>query len=185
MLAGWDSRLESLVPGGTYESADYLYRISPPASDCRGIARGSTEAVVRGLSSRPARQRIRVLEVGAGTGGTTAALLPVLPPERTEYTFTDLSEFFFARAAERFAAYPFVRYGLLNLEEDPQAQGYGRHSFDLIVGANVFHATQDLGQALDNAWSLLAPGGLLLLYETTQHPTWFEVSIGLIEGWSR
>jgi hypothetical protein len=38
---------------------------------------------------------------------------------------------------------------------------------------------------LDNAWSLLAPGGLLLLYETTQHPTWFEVSIGLIEGWSR
>jgi SAM-dependent methyltransferase len=171
-----------LFPGGSYETADYLYHKGGPARYCNGIAREITEALVRNL---PPRKTVRVLEVGAGTGGTTAALLPILPPERTRYTFTDMSEFFFARAEERFEAYPFLRYGLLNLEEEPVAQGYGRHSYDLIVGANVFHATQDLGRALDNAWSLLAPGGVLLLYETTQHPTWFEVSIGLIEGWSR
>ncbi len=54
-----------------------------------------------------------------------------------------------------------------------------------MVGANVFHATKDLDQSIENALSLLAPGGLLLLFETTTQPTWFESSIGLIEGWSR
>jgi malonyl CoA-acyl carrier protein transacylase len=182
VLTGRESPLETLFPGGSYETADYLYHKSPPARYCNGIAREITEALVRSL---PPRQPVRIIEVGAGTGGTTAALLPVRPPERTHYTFTDMSEFFFARAEERFKAYPFLRYGLFNLEEDPYEQGYGRHSYDLVVGANVFHAVQDLGRALDHARSLLAPGGLLLLYETTQHPTWFEVSIGLIEGWSR
>ncbi len=182
VLSGQESPLELLFPGGSYETADYLYHSSPPPAYCNGIAREVTEALARSL---PPSQKVRVLEVGAGTGGTTAALLPVLPPDRTDYTFTDMSEFFFARAEQRFAAYPFVRYGLLNLEEAPEAQGYARHSYDLVVGANVFHATQDLDRALQHAWSLLAPGGVLLLYETTHHPSWFEVSIGLIEGWSR
>jgi SAM-dependent methyltransferase len=182
VLTGQESPLETLFPGGSYDTADYLYHKGGPARYCNGIAREIVEALARNL---PLRQTLRLLEVGAGTGGTTAALLPILPPGRTHYTFTDMSEFFFARAEERFKEYPFLRFGLLNLEEDAAEQGYGRHSYDLIVGANVFHATQDLGRALDNAWSLLAPGGVLLLYETTRHPTWFEVSIGLIEGWSR
>ena len=29
--------------------------------------------------------------VGAGTGGLTANLLPMLPPERTDYLFSDIS----------------------------------------------------------------------------------------------
>jgi acyl carrier protein len=96
-----------------------------------------------------------------------------------------MSELFFVRAKEKFGHYPFLHFGLLNVEEDPQAQGYGRHSFDVVVAANVLHATKNLDETLAHARSLLAPGGLLLLYETTTHPTWFEVSIGLIEGWSR
>jgi len=33
--------------------------------------------------------------------------------------------------------------------------------------------------------SLLAPSGILLLWEVTQHQPWFEISVGLIEGWQK
>jgi predicted TPR repeat methyltransferase len=52
---------------------------------------------------------------------------------------------------------------LLNIENDPAAQGFaGRREFDLIVAANVIHATADLRQTLGHVQQLLAPGGLLL-----------------------
>jgi SAM-dependent methyltransferase len=112
-------------------------------------------------------------------------VLEVLPPERTVYDFTDLSDLFLARAEGKFAAYPFVRYGRLDVENEPAAQGYARHGFDVVLAANAIHATRDLPQALRHVRELLAPGGLLLLYETTRHPRWFDVTVGLIEGWQR
>jgi SAM-dependent methyltransferase len=136
------------------------------------------------MKQSPGKQ-IRIVEVGGGTGGTTTSLLPVLPGERTDYRFTDVSEYFFKQAEQKFEQYPFIRYGLMDIEKDPEEQGYNAHNFDFVIGANVFHATKNLDKALMHARSLLAPGGMLLLYETTAQPTWFETSIGLIEGWSR
>ena len=43
---------------------------------------------------------------------------------QTEYYFTDVSPFFLQRAQAEFAAYPFVQYGLLDLETPPEPQGY-------------------------------------------------------------
>ena len=47
----------------------------------------------------------------------------------------------------------------------------------------MLHATRNLRAALASASSLLAPGGLLVLIETTTHMPWFDVTTGLIEGW--
>ncbi len=182
VLTGIESPLETLFPAGSYETAEYLYQKMPMVRYFNGIARAVIEFSMAVL---PQRKQIRVLEIGAGTGGTTSALLPALPQDRTIYHFTDLSEFFFTQAEQKFKDYPFIRYGLMDLEKNPQEQGYGLQDFDLVVGANVFHATKDLDQSLEHALSLLAPGSLLLLFETTTQPTWFESSIGLIEGWSR
>jgi SAM-dependent methyltransferase len=124
-----------------------------------------------------------VLEVGAGTGGTSAAVLPALPADRTSYTFTDVSDFFLSRAAERFAEYGFVRYARFDVEQPADEQGYEPGSYDLVVAANVLHATRNLDVTLANVRSLLAPGGTLLAYEGTHHPRWFDTTTGLIEGW--
>jgi acyl carrier protein len=40
-----------------------------------------------------------------------------------------------------------------------------------------------VSRALEHARSLLAPEGVLLLYEVTTHLAWFEMSIAMIEGW--
>jgi SAM-dependent methyltransferase len=179
VLRGRTSALELLFPRGSFATAECLYERLYVPRYANGIARAALEAFAQ---TRPGS--LTVLEVGAGTGGTAAALVPALP-RGASYWFTDVSEIFLARARERFAGCEAVRYGVLDLESDAAAQGYPAGGFDVVVAANVVHATRELGRTLGHVRSLLAPKGLLLLYETTSHPVWFDISISLIEGWSR
>ena len=83
-----------------------------------------------------------------------------MPAERTDYLFTDVSPVFTARAAERFRDRPFLRTRPLDLERDPLDQGLEARSFDVVIAANVVHATRDVRRTLAHCLRLLAPGGL-------------------------
>jgi SAM-dependent methyltransferase len=180
VISGKESPLETLFPNGSPDLAENLYGNANPTRYIGGIAASIVDAAVRSYSpDRP----IRVVEIGAGTGGTTAALLPALPAHRSSYLFTDVSEYFWERAVERFSPYHFLRFGRLNIEKALEEQGYDTGTFDIVVAANVLHATQDVGVAIKQARKLLAPGGLLLLIESTRHLSWMDISTGLIEGW--
>ncbi|MEK8017790.1 MAG: SDR family NAD(P)-dependent oxidoreductase, partial [Candidatus Parabeggiatoa sp.] len=73
--------------------------------------------------------------------------------------------------------YPYLEYRLLDIEQHPTEQGYESHRFDIVIAAQVLHVTKNLGQALDHVRSLLAPGGILLLWEITQWSNvYFDVS---------
>ena len=86
----------------------------------------AAEAVASFCDTIPTGRPVRVLEVGAGTGATTSALLPVLPPDRSRYWFTDVSDFFFDRARERFAGEATMTFCMLDLDQDLRAQGFAR-----------------------------------------------------------
>ncbi|MEO8804873.1 MAG: beta-ketoacyl synthase N-terminal-like domain-containing protein [Burkholderiaceae bacterium] len=180
VLSGAESPLETLFPGGSFDLAEGLYERSTTMRYINGLAASAFAALG---ASVPAGRSLRVLEIGAGTGGTSSALLPALPADRTTYRFTDVSDFFLDRARTRFAAYPFMSFGLLDMDQDPLAQGYAPHSFDVIVSANAVHASRDLRLTLVRLHDLLAPGGVLVLVESTVHMAWFDMSTGLIEGW--
>ena len=182
VLRGLCDPLSLLFTEGEKSSAEAIYRDAAPARLGNRMAGEAIREFVAGL---PSSRILRVLEIGAGTGGTTAALLPLLPADRCEYLFTDLSPLFLKRAAANFAEYPFVRYELFDLEQPPSAQGFANGQFDLIVAANVVHATRDLAASLGHARSLLAPGGLLLLLEGTEPRPWMDITFGLTEGWWR
>ncbi|UGY91169.1 type I polyketide synthase [Streptomyces gobiensis] len=139
-------------------------------------ARAVVETMVR---QWPADRPLRVLEVGAGTGGTTAFLLPVLPPERTRYTYTDVSATFFPRAQNRFAVYDFVDYRVLDLDQDPVGQGFAEGSFDLVVASDALHASRHLRPALDHVSTLLADNGTLLVVEA-HDPASLALLFGLL-----
>ncbi|MFF7730861.1 SDR family NAD(P)-dependent oxidoreductase [Streptomyces sp. NPDC008001] len=130
----------------------------------------------------PAERPLRILEVGAGTGGTTADLLPELPPEGTRYTYTDVSASFFVQARSRFAAYDFVDYQVLDLDSDPAEQGFSPGSFDLVIAANALHTARDLKAALRRIRGLLADGGQLLAAETHTHDMLVPV-FGLLDSY--
>ncbi|MBO1049482.1 MAG: class I SAM-dependent methyltransferase [Dolichospermum sp. DEX182a] len=74
------------------------------------------------MQSLPPEKPLRILEVGAGYGSTTMHLLPHLPPQQTTYVFTDISNFFLQKAANKFSDYPFVSYHILDLDHNPIAK---------------------------------------------------------------
>jgi acyl transferase domain-containing protein/NADPH:quinone reductase-like Zn-dependent oxidoreductase/NAD(P)-dependent dehydrogenase (short-subunit alcohol dehydrogenase family)/SAM-dependent methyltransferase/acyl carrier protein len=182
VLTGRADPLQLLFPAGDLTTAEKLYQYSPSARTHNPLVR---EAIRSAVAAWPAGRPLRVLEVGAGTGATSAHVLPILPADRAEYVFTDMSPLFLARAEAKFEDFPFVRYQLFDLERDPCAQGLQRQSFDVIIASNVIHATQDVRQALTYARSLLAPGGWLVMMEVTRPQRWFDVTFGLTDGWWR
>jgi acyl transferase domain-containing protein/SAM-dependent methyltransferase/acyl carrier protein len=181
ILTGRMSALETLFPNGEFTRAEGLYQHAPLAAYFSSIARAALEGLQR---ERPGAA-LQVLEVGAGTGGTASALLPVLPKDRTVYHFTDVSDIFLNNAARKFAAYPFVSYEHLDIEREGVEATYGANSVDVIVATNVLHATRDIRKTIANVRSLLAPGGILILTEATDYLPWFDITTGLIEGWQR
>jgi len=180
VLRGDRSPLEVLFPGGEMDTLEKLYQDSPASRACNTLVQRAVAAAIERL---PEGRTVRVLELGAGTGGTTSFLLPVLPAHATEYVFSDISPQFTAKAQGKFQAFPFVRYALLDIERDPAAQGFAPQRFDLVVAANVLHATADLRQVLGHVRQLLAPEGLLLLLEGTGPQRWLDLIFGMTEGW--
>jgi microcystin synthetase protein McyG len=182
VLRGRQDPLQLLFPEGDLTTAASLYQDAPGARVMNELVRASVAAA---LAQRPAGRPLRVLEIGAGTGGTSAYLLPQLPAADTEYVYTDVSPLFLAKAREKFAAYPFIRYRTLDIERDPSAQGFAGEAFDLCIAANVLHATRDLRQTLEHARRLLVPGGLLLLLEGTAPLRFVDLIFGQTDGWWR
>ena len=181
VLTGKTSPLETLFPSGSPELAKNLYEKSTGTSYANAIVAAAAQAACIANSSR---NRLRILEIGGGTGATTAAVLPAFPAEGISYHFTDVSESFLQKASTRFSAYRFVRYGILDIESDDDVDAH-LHSYDLVIAANVVHATRDLGVTLQRVKRLLAPGGTAILLEATQNLAWHEITTALIEGWQK
>ncbi|HZZ38231.1 MAG TPA: beta-ketoacyl synthase N-terminal-like domain-containing protein [Acidobacteriaceae bacterium] len=181
VLLGQASALETLFPGGSPELATNLYERSPGARYANAIV---AEAVQAAAMAVPGGRKLRVLEIGGGTGATMASVLPRLTANGASYRFTDVSEQFLRRAAERFAGCSFLRYGLLDIENESHLRAH-RQSCDVLIAANVVHATQDLERTLERLRDLVAPGGTAILVETTKSFVWHEITIGLVEGWQK
>ena len=182
VLRGAADPLQLLFPEGALAETEQLYSQSPWARIYTSLV---AEAVAGAIATRDAAHPLRILEIGGGTGGTTSAVLPRLAGRTVDYCFTDISPFFLSRAQERFSEYDILRYQPLDIERDPQGQGFAPHTFDCIIAANVIHATADLRTALAHMHTLLAPGGLLVLQEMTRPLRWIDITFGMTEGWWR
>ncbi|MFI6739554.1 amino acid adenylation domain-containing protein [Nonomuraea sp. NPDC050451] len=155
---------ELLFPEGDVGTAEGAYKDNVLSRYVNRIVR----AVVGRVAEQHTGGPLRVLEAGAGVGGTSAELIPELAGHQVEYVFTDLSRFFLTQAAERFADHPWVRYGLFDINADYRAQGYEPNSFEVILCANVLHNSHDAAAVLARFRELLVPGGWLVFIETTR-----------------
>ena len=130
-----------------------------------------------------ASKSIQILEVGAGFGGTTTRLAQVLSAIGLpiEYTFTDISPSLIRGAKVKFAKYPWMKFQMLNIEEQPPASL--RNRFDIVLGTNCVHATTSTTESLRRLLQLLSKDGFIVLSEVTQIIDWYDIVFGLLDSW--
>lgn len=180
ILTGEVDPLHRLFPNGSSTLAEALYRNSPEAMAYNQLL---AEAVAAIVARAPAGRKVRILEVGGGTGGSTYHIAPALRDGAVAYCFTDIGQSMVERARQSFAAHDFMSFRRFDIAGDAAAQGFEAEGFDIIIAANVVHATADLRRTLDQLHDLLAPGGTVFLLEVTGFERWVDLTFGLTEGW--
>ncbi|BBB92140.1 MAG TPA: non-ribosomal peptide synthetase [Methylomusa anaerophila] len=183
LLQGHIDPLELFFSEELCLSPDDLMQTLPGTDYTNSIAGKIMETVVQNPSGAGP---VRVLEIGARCGNLTKSLLSLLTPDEAIYTCTDHSAFFTNTAKNKFKNYSFVQYQVLDMDQDPQIQGYEAHSYDVIIAANSLHRARNIETTLTHMRSLLAPGGLLLLLEMTRNSRLQQISTGFLEeGFTR
>jgi acyl transferase domain-containing protein/NADPH:quinone reductase-like Zn-dependent oxidoreductase/SAM-dependent methyltransferase len=135
--------------------------------------------------------RARVLEIGSGTGAATRHALrrqgadkEAGPPPYETWHFTDISSGFFEAARAEFADLgDMLAFDRLDIEQDPESQGFSLASYDIGVACQVLHATKSMARTMRHVHSLMKPGGNLVLMETTQDQVDLQFIFGLLPGW--
>ncbi|MEG6511769.1 amino acid adenylation domain-containing protein [Desulforamulus ruminis] len=179
-IQDYGEKLAEILEGSSTDSPFFslmeaLFRDFPGSRYYNGIVKALAENTARSV---PEEYQLRVLEIGGGTGELAETLLEVLPAARTEYTFTDLGDLMVEYAKEKLGTPSCLKYQRLDIQENPQEQGLGKHRYDVVLAGNVLHGVRDLGKALGHIRWLLAPGGLLMIRERTSHNLLFDLLLG-------
>ncbi|KAF5871074.1 putative polyketide synthase protein [Botrytis fragariae] len=126
---------------------------------------------------------IRILEVGAGFGGTTTRLAEALQEvgRPVEYTFTDISPSLVKNAKAKFSRYDWMKFQTFNLENGISANMRGQ--YDIAIGTNCVHATTNKTSSTSHLRETLREGGFVILSEVTKLIDWYDVVYGLLDGW--
>ncbi|MFI6785109.1 methyltransferase [Micromonospora sp. NPDC050276] len=152
---------ELLFPDGCTDTAEGNYRDNLPSRWANHAAAAMIASGTRGK-----RGPLRILEVGAGVGATTRAVLDALVDTEVDYLFTDVSRFFLASARTLLDDRPGLRVALFDVNLPPAGPNFTPGSRDVILAANVLHNARHIGRALAALRELLGPGGLLVLVES-------------------
>lgn len=177
-----------MFPSGSMAAVEGIYKNNKRADHFNALL---ADVVVNYIENLPLGKRkngIRILEFGAGTGGTSALLLQRLKPyqkDMEEYLYTDISKAFLHHAEERFQpASPFLKCQLFDVNTPPLEQGIALDSYDIVIGTNVLHATQNIRESLDNIQPILLDKGLLILNEVSHDGgIYAHLTFGLLDGW--
>ncbi|OJD29656.1 polyketide synthase [Diplodia corticola] len=145
------------------------------------------DTVVNAVSASKATNTVRILEVGAGFGGTTRKLVQTLAKlgRPVSYTFTDISPTLVSRALKAFAnQYPWLHFQTWNMEHAPPPALAAAGPFDIVIGTNCVHATADRSATLGRLKQLLHPSsGFVVLSEVTDVVDWYDIVYGLLDSW--
>ncbi len=145
----------------------------------------TTSEYVKNIRKCDDERVIKIVEIGAGTGGTSLFVMDALKEERNvEFYFTDISKVFVRGNEKKYKEkYSFSIFKKLNVEESLPEQGFGLEEFDIVIATNVVHATKNINNTLKSAISLLNNDGILLLNEVTKVQDFTTLTFGLLGGW--
>jgi thiazolinyl imide reductase len=154
-----------LFPEGRNDVANALYRETVIAWYLNEQVAAEVEKIARNK-----REKLRILEVGAGTGATSDVIIDRMKSKGLSdmvenYLYTDISPYFFSEANIRYKEDPWVTTQVIDLEKEFQEQGQEKETKDIIIAVGVLNNVKDIVRVLKKLKELLVPGGILLITE--------------------
>ncbi|MDQ8055997.1 type I polyketide synthase [Bacillus velezensis] len=187
ILTGKLPATEVMFPDSSFRLVEGIYRNNIISDFFNDKLADTLIAVLRERLEKEPQAKIRILEIGAGTGGTSAAVMRKLKPYEAhiaEYCFTDISKAFLLHAEDIFGPeYPYVTYKIFNAEQPVSTEAPDIGTYDAVIATNVLHATKNIRSALRHAKAMLQKNGQLFLNEINSRTIFNHVTFGLLEGW--
>ncbi|WP_187432747.1 SDR family NAD(P)-dependent oxidoreductase [Pseudomonas synxantha] len=188
VLSGHLRATEVMFPEGSMARVEGIYKHNAVSDYFNEVITQAVLARVR-AGHQAGAAPVRILEIGAGTGGTSARVLQGLDSlgvEVGQYAYTDLSRAFLMHAQTAYGeGRSYLDYRILDVEKDLVQQGLELGSYDVVIATNVLHATADIRQVVEHAKAALKTDGWLLLNELSQASLFSHLTFGLLEGWWR
>lgn len=174
----------AIFPNGSIELVKGIYSNNPIANQLNQKIAFNLEKEIKALLK--IQPKVRILEIGAGTGSTCEMILPHIEKykENIQYDFTDISQGFLKYGEEKFKEkYTFVNFKVLNIEKTAKENNFNKESYDVIIASNVLHATKNIDKTIKNVNRLLKNKGKLFLNELTSSRSFYTITFGLLDGW--
>ena len=196
ILSGKRPATDVIFPNSSLELVEDIYKRNAVADRFNTILADTVIEYLRARRVGSLPVGLRIFEIGAGTGGTSAMVFQKLQADGVgssshrddvlEYCYTDISKAFLMHAEREYGRHnPYLACRLFDVEQPIAPQGLGAARYDLVIAANVLHATKNIRRTLRHAKALLKPNGLLLLNELSGKSLFTHLTFGLLEGWWR
>ncbi|MFZ5638598.1 MAG: SDR family NAD(P)-dependent oxidoreductase [Pseudomonadota bacterium] len=185
ILLGRRPATDVMFPNSSMALVEGIYRGNAMADYFNEVlGRTLVAAIECALRDDPAA-RFRIVEIGAGTGGTTARLLPMLEGlPIDEYCYTDVSRAFLMYAEKHYKPQlPALTTALFDVTRPLAGQPIEPGRYDFAVATNVLHATPNIRETLRNTKAALKREGVLLANEISEWALFSHLTFGLLEGW--
>lgn len=186
ILQGRRRATDIMFPASSMSMVENIYKGNAVADYYNEVLAACVRNALADLEAL-GRRDVRILEIGAGTGGTTARLIDDLAGYRDslkEYCYTDLSRAFLQHAETTFKPrLPALRPALFDASRPLAGQDVVPGSYDLVIATNVLHATANIRETLRNTKALLKRDGVLLANEISNWSLYTHLTFGLLEGW--
>ncbi|QIC04831.1 SDR family NAD(P)-dependent oxidoreductase [Brevibacillus sp. 7WMA2] len=187
ILTGKVPATDVIFPNSSMKLVEGIYKENPLADYYNEVLANTAVAYMQEILAHDSKARFRLLEIGAGTGGTSAMVFQKLKPYHEhldEYCYTDVSKAFLQHAEQEYGPHnPYLTYQIYDVEKPADRQSIQIGEYNLVIATNVLHATSNIRQTLRNAKVLLKKNGLLLINEISCKSVFAHLTFGLLEGW--
>ncbi|WP_169834304.1 HAD-IIIC family phosphatase [Paenibacillus donghaensis] len=186
ILRGTVMATDVLFPESSMKMLEGVYKGNALSDYFNNVVANIIVEYVRRRVQTDPLTKVKIIEVGAGTGGTSAMVFAKLKPysEYVEYCYTDISKAFLLFAKEKYGPdNPYIQFKLNNIEKPLADQNIKAGSYDIAIATNCLHATKNMNRTMRNMKAVLKAGGLLLLNEDTDKMIFTTLTFGLLDGW--
>lgn len=173
-LNGTKNPIDILYQEGSLKTVEAIYEYNIFAK----YFNKSIVNLILSIIKNKKEKRIRILEVGAGTGMTSKMVLEMLSKIdcEYEYCFTDIAQSFLTNAKVKLSKYKNISYKIFDINEETSKQGFINNEFDIILAVGVLENAKNIEETMRNLVKLLDKSSWFIFTEPIVEESWILAS---------